>query len=84
MSNSEEKEIYADIFNDTATITIYSDVVRESSILDVSKLLENNFTEIKISGISMVKNELFISFPLPKGWSQKEVKIIAEDISTRI
>lgn len=84
MSNSEEKEIYADIFNDTATITIYSDAITDSSILDISKIFEIIIPEIKISYLSMVKDELFITFPLPKGWSQKEVKKIAEVIYTRI
>ena len=84
MSNSEEKEIYADIFNDTATITIYSDTITDSSIIEISKIFEIIFPEFKISYLSMVKDELFITFPLPKGWSQNEVKIIAEDISTRL
>ena len=84
MSNSEEKEIYVDIFNDTATITIYSDTITDSSIIEISKIFEIIFPEFKISYLSMVKDELFITFPLPKGWSQKEVKIIAEDISTRL
>ena len=49
-----------------------------------NKPFEIIFPEFKISYLSMVKDELFITFPLPKGWSQNEVKIIAEDISTRI
>ena len=49
MSNSEEKEIYVDIFNDTATITIYSDAITDSSIIEISKIFEVIFPEIKNS-----------------------------------